>query len=98
MGRSPVETPIKTATLRQIMGRRIKRMMDLSGVDALELAELLGVHRNTVSNWLLGNTSPSAEHVSIMCHLWDIPVDYLMLTTDSEPIPRKPQKVGDSLV
>lgn len=44
----------------------------------LELAEQLGVSRQTVSRWEAGQIKPSADNLLRLSQLWGVPVDALL--------------------
>lgn len=52
--------------VRSPLGRRIRAARALVGLDQADLAERLGVHRNSVSSWETGTTEPRvSEFVAI---------------------------------
>ena len=48
------------------LGDRMRKALDVSGLSINEMAQYLGVGRNTVSSWLNGHTTP----VIGMVRLW----------------------------
>lgn len=78
----------KANSIRVLIGKRIDTMCKLSGTSYLALADVLGVHFQTIRNWVQGKWSPTVEHLIMMAHLWDIPTTYLTLESDEIPTPR----------
>lgn len=49
-----------------------------AGLTQLELAETLGVSRQAISSWEVGNTVPSTENLKALGALYHVPLDYLL--------------------
>ena len=49
-----------------IFSERIKRLRKNKGLKQQELAEILGIKRNTYSDWENGKTEPSFENLIIV--------------------------------
>lgn len=56
---------------------RMRKALRESGVSALEMADYLGVSRNTVSNWINGHARPSTAAVRLWAMRTGIPFDWL---------------------
>lgn len=48
------------------------------GLTQAELAELLEVSRQSVSNWEVGTTTPSTKRLRDLSQLYGVPLDYLL--------------------
>ena len=62
-------------TLR--MPERMRRCMDVTGVQIAEVAEVLGVSRATVSNWLNGHTKPKTRQLQRWAQHFSVPLSWL---------------------
>lgn len=60
-----------------IFGDNIKRLRKNKGLKQQEIAELLGVKRNTYSDWENGKTEPSFENLVKLADLLDVSLDWL---------------------
>lgn len=57
------------------------------GLSQIELAEALGVSRQTVSKWETGTALPSAENLLALSKLYGVPVDALLNGKTAESVP-----------
>ena len=55
-----------------IFGDNIKRLRKNKGLKQQEIAELLGVKRNTYSDWENGKTEPSFDNLFKLADFFDI--------------------------
>lgn len=60
-----------------IFGDNIKRLRKNKGLKQREIAELLGVKRNTYSDWENAKTEPSFENLVKLADLLDVSLDWL---------------------
>lgn len=60
-----------------IFSERIKRLRKNKGLKQQEIAELLGVKRNTYSDWENGKTEPSFENLIKLADLLEVSIDWL---------------------
>lgn len=61
------------------IGLRIQRQRLIHGLSQEGLAEALGVSRQSVSKWELGQAMPDVEKIIQLTRLWDITTDELLL-------------------
>lgn len=54
------------------------------GITQAELAEQMGVSRQSVSNWEVGTVVPSTKRLRDLSHLYEVPLDYLLDENDLE--------------
>ena len=61
-----------------IFGDNIKRLRKNKGLKQQEIAELLGVKRNTYSDWENGKTEPKLENVVKLAQIFNTTTDELL--------------------
>ena len=60
-----------------IFTERLKELRKKKGLKQQEIAELLGVKRNTYSDWENGKTEPSFENLIKLADLLEVSLDWL---------------------
>ena len=60
-----------------IFSERIKRLRKNKGLKQQELAEILGIKRNTYSDWENGKTEPRFDNLVKLADLFDVSLDWL---------------------
>ncbi|HBJ2622353.1 UNVERIFIED_ORG: hypothetical protein B2H98_07065 [Clostridium botulinum] len=66
----------------EILGKRIKERRLLLGYNQPELAKIMNVSKQTVSNWEKGNRTPDAETLMKLADLFSVSVDFLLGKTN----------------
>ena len=61
-----------------IFSKRLKRLRQNEGLKQQELAEILGIKRNTYSDWENGKTEPSFENLINLADLLEVSLDCLL--------------------
>lgn len=61
----------------KIFGKRLREVRKNKGLKQQEIAELLGVKRNTYSDWENGKTEPSFESLVKLVDLFEVSLDWL---------------------
>lgn len=64
------------------LSERIKERRLLLGYNQPELAKIMNISKQTVSNWESGNRTPDAETLSKLSDLFSVSVDFLLGKTD----------------
>lgn len=62
---------------------RLALALEYAGVDRDEIADVLGVHRNTVGNYLRGDTEPGRAVLRVWAMRCGVP--YVWITTGETP-------------
>ena len=60
-----------------IFTERLKELRKNKGLKQQEIAELLGIKRNTYSDWENGKTEPSFENLIKLADLLEVTLDWL---------------------
>jgi transcriptional regulator with XRE-family HTH domain len=63
---------------------RMRKALRTSGVGVQQIADYLGVRRNTVSNWINGRINPSTQTLRLWALRTGVPYEWL--TTGEPPI------------
>ncbi len=58
------------------LGRRICRQRRVKGLSQEELADLIGVSRQTISKWESNSMQPTLENVKLLCSQLGVSIDY----------------------
>lgn len=57
--------------------KRLKRLRQNEGLKQQELAEILGIKRNTYSDWENGKTEPRFDKLVKLADFFDVSLDWL---------------------
>lgn len=83
-----------SSELCRALGQRIISLRKSSGLSQSELAERVGVTRQAVSHWELGNSMPDLDRLLLMSEVLQVSTDFLL--TGKEPPPRTSKPAGGS--
>lgn len=68
--------------IREDIGRRIAAARKLVNLRQVDLAQVLGVNKYTVSKWERGKNLPDADTLYAMCKLMGVSSDFLLGLSD----------------
>ena len=71
---------------------RIKQLRKKKGVSQSQLAEAIGVKKNTVSTWERGTRKPDFAALKLLSEYFEISLEYLLGTSDEEETRFKPSQ------
>ena len=66
---------------------RLNKALDVSGVSSTEMAEYLGVSRNTISNYINGRTVPKTQTLRLWAMRTGAPLEWLQTGELNEKAP-----------
>ena len=69
--------PVPTHMLEFDLADRMRRALKVSGLNVQEMADYLGVARNTVSTWINGHITPSLQTLRLWAIKTDVPLEWL---------------------
>ena len=69
---------------------RIKQLRKKKGISQSELAEVIGVKNNTVSNWERGTRKPDFEALNLLSDYFEVSFEYILGSSDKEEARVKP--------
>lgn len=61
------------------LGQRLRELREQSGLSQTELAKVVGVSRNAVSQWEADVTQPSTRRLSAVARALNVPIDRIMI-------------------
>lgn len=73
--------------------RRLKQLREQRGWSQTELAQKIGVSKQTIHEYELGRKSPSRENLSALADVFNTSVDYLMGRTNIKKMTNKKEPV-----
>lgn len=75
----------------ELLNKKIKELREADGLSQKELAEKLGIAKNTLSQYEHNKSNPSLEVIVQLSAFFDVSVDYLLgLSSDGELRPAVP--------
>ncbi|MBQ2898916.1 MAG: helix-turn-helix transcriptional regulator [Oscillospiraceae bacterium] len=69
-----------------MLNQRIRELRLAKNISQVKLAELLGVTKQSVSNWENDNIQPSIEILVKLAKIFDVSTDYLLALENSRSI------------
>lgn len=69
---------LRKEDINMYLGKNISDFRKKNGISQEQLAEQIGVSRQTISNWELGETSPNSEQLISISRILDISIDELI--------------------
>lgn len=79
------------------LGNRIHQLRKENGLSQEQLAEKMGVSRQAVSKWELGESTPDTDKIIGMSQLFDVSTDYLLGNQMETPEEQSAQKTESSI-
>lgn len=61
----------------KIFGKRLREFRKEKNLTQKELAEQIGIKRNSYSDWETGKNEPSLENLVKLADLFEVPLDWL---------------------
>lgn len=65
-----------------VFAKRLRELIETSGVSQAELANSVGVTRQAINSYTLGNTVPNSDVLTNIAKYFDVSADYLLGLTD----------------
>lgn len=69
-----------------MLGQRIRELRIAKNMNQVKLAELVGVTKQSVSNWENDNIQPSVDIIIKLVSIFDVSADYLLELDNSRSI------------
>ncbi len=67
-------------------GEILKSLRKEKGISGRELADILKVHKGSISNWETNRRSPDKEMLNVIAEYFEVSVDYLLGRTDERNV------------
>ena len=71
---------------KKIFGNRVRYYRNLSGLTQEQLAEEVGVARQTISKWELGETAPDIKQAQVLAQIFGITLNELVEDSTKSPV------------
>lgn len=84
-----------TDKLKNIIGKNIRKYRESHNETSLELSEVIGVSRSTISEWENGNKMPRAGSIEKLSQHWKIPKSKIL--NEQTPIDTNVQTIAAHL-
>lgn len=75
---------------------RLNKALKVAGMSVQEMADYLGVHRNTVSAWINDRTPPDTRTIRLWAMRTGVPFEWLRDGTEPSGPPPDPHQLGGS--
>lgn len=75
--------------LKRLIGSRISIARKAAGLNQEQVAEAIGVHKQTLSRWESGKRAPNGEEIRLLVELLDCSADFILGLTDTLTIREK---------
>lgn len=62
--------------------RRLKRLLAEQNINAIQLADRIGVERKTIYAWYNGTTAPDIYRFNKLCNIFGVSADWLLGRAD----------------
>lgn len=69
-----------------VFAKRLRELIETSGVSQAELANVVGVTRQAINSYTLGNTVPNSDVLTDIAKYFDVSADYLLGLTDIKSV------------
>ena len=74
------------------LGERLKMYRTQKGLSQEKIAEMLGVSRQAVTKWEVGQTTPSSDNLIALANLYDVSLDELIGKSENEIVSTEGEK------
>lgn len=71
------------------LSQRLQELRKREGYSQEQLAELLGISRQSVSKWENGQTSPDIHNVRKLSELYQVTTDYIICGREAQTVPQE---------
>lgn len=72
--------------VRVLMGERLKKARQESGLSQADVAKLFNVRRQLVSAWECGRSMPTVDQLYVLAPTYGASLDYLVIGVPSKPV------------
>lgn len=78
-------------------GEILKSLRKEKGISGRELADILKVHKGSISNWETNRRSPDKEMLNVIAEYFEVSVDYLLGRTDERNVHKEKPKLDEGI-
>ena len=65
-------------SVNELVGERVYELRSSRGMSQRQLAKMISISRDSIRDWELQKSSPSANAISLLAEFFDVPADYLL--------------------
>lgn len=76
---------------------RLQALRKKAGYSQEQVAEMLGLSRQTISKWESGQGKPEIDNVIKLTEIYHVSADYILLGTENKEVEPTPEKKGLSI-
>ena len=67
-----------------MLGDKIKKLRQQDGISRQKLADIIGVHRNSILNWENNKSEPDYSQLKALAEFFSVSMDYLLEYDDND--------------
>lgn len=75
--------------VKRLIGSRIAIARKAAGLNQDQVAEAIGVHKQTISRWERGKRAPNGEEIRLLVNLLHCSADFILGLSDTITIPEQ---------
>lgn len=75
--------------VKRLIGSRIAIARKAAGLNQDQVAEAIGVHKQTISRWESGKREPNGEEIRLLVNLLHCSADFILGLSDTITIPEQ---------
>ena len=87
---------MESSEIRRVIGKRIAIARNAAGINQDELADAVGVHKQTISRWENGKRAPNGEEIRLIAKITNCSADFVLGLSDTFTVKQGSEGVDQS--